>query len=404
MRSRGPLVCLLATLTACDLEKSSPINDLVIVGGRVIDPDSRTDSVRNVGITGGTITALTTSSLVGRDTIDAAGLAVVPGFIDLHAHGQDEENRPYQAMDGVTSALELEAGTSNVDEWYAVREGRSLINYGVSVGHARVRMAVMRDPGPSSPTGDGAHQLASNQEIGEIRRGIERGLERGGIGVGFGLQYTPAASRWEVLEAFRAAAHHSAPTFVHLRYVADQEPHSAVLALGEVLSAAAITGAPLHVLHVLSTAQRGTARLAQMIMEARERSIDVTTEVFPYTAGMTRLESALFDPGWRELFEMDYSDLEWTTTGERLTGATFDGYRRQGGWVILHYPVLTEDMLEQTLRAPFVFVSSDGRLHDGRGHPRGAGSFARLIGRYVRERKALRSEVFSIGVEISERR
>jgi len=363
--------------------------DLVILGGRVIDPESRTDGVKNVAITGGSIAAMTTSPISGRDTIDATALVVAPGFIDLHAHGQDDENYRYYAMDGVTSALELEIGSADVDAWYAARRERSRINYGVSVGHGRVRMAVMHDPGQTSPIGDGAHRLATESEVSEIRRRIEHGLQQGGVGVGFGLQYTPAASRWEVLESFRAAGRVGAPTFVHLRYVADQEPHNAVLALEEVLAAAAISGAPLHVLHVLSTAQRGTPRLVQMIEEARARGIDVTSELFPYTAGMTRLESALFDPGWRELFEMDYGDLEWTRTGERLTAATFDRYRKEGGWVVLHYPVLTDQMLERTLAASFVFVSSDGRLENGRGHPRAAGTYARLLGRYVRERKAL---------------
>jgi len=369
--------------------RGSVTHDLVILGGRVIDPESGSDSIRNVGISNGAVAALTSDAIQGRDTITAGGLVVAPGFIDLHAHGQDEENRRYQAMDGVTTALELEIGTEDVDGWYAAQGEGSLINYGVAVGHPRVRLAIMHDPGPRLPSGDAAHRESTADEIVAIRRRVELGLDQGAIGVGFGLQYTPGASQWEVLELFRAAAAAHAPAFVHLRYVADREPHNSVAALEEVLTAAAITGTPLHVLHVLSTAQRGTPKLVQMIDEARARGLDVTTELFPYTAGMTRLESALFDPGWRELFEMDFNDLEWIATGERLTATTFDRYRKMGGLTILHYPVLTEEMLEQTLSKPFVFVSSDGRLEQGHGHPRGAGTFARLLGRYVRERKAL---------------
>jgi N-acyl-D-aspartate/D-glutamate deacylase len=89
--------------------------DLVILNGRVIDPESRTDAIRNLGISNGTIKVLSTARLSGRTVIDARGLIVAPGFIDLHQHGQDEENYRFKAMDGVTTALELEVGTGDVD-------------------------------------------------------------------------------------------------------------------------------------------------------------------------------------------------------------------------------------------------------------------------------------------------
>src|SRR3954451_21574741 len=109
--------------------------DLVIRGGRVIDPESKLDAVRNIGITGGKVRAVSAASLTGRSTIDAKGLVVAPGFIDLHAHGQDAENYRYKAMDGVTTALELEIGVGDVNAWYAEREGKALVNYGASTGH-----------------------------------------------------------------------------------------------------------------------------------------------------------------------------------------------------------------------------------------------------------------------------
>ncbi len=121
--------------------------DLVILNGRVIDPESKLDAVRNIGITKGTIKSITTKSLKGRMAINARGLVVSPGFLDLHQHGQDAENYRVKAMDGVTTALELETGTADVDRWYAEREGKTLINYGVSVGHVPVRIKVMHDSG-----------------------------------------------------------------------------------------------------------------------------------------------------------------------------------------------------------------------------------------------------------------
>jgi N-acyl-D-aspartate/D-glutamate deacylase len=181
--------------------------DLVILNGRVVDPESKLDGVRNIGITGGKIRAITAAPIRGRNTIAAAGLVVAPGFIDLHSHGQDEENYRFKAMDGVTTALELEVGSGDIDRWYGEREGKALINYGVSIGHIPARMAVMRDPGTFLPSGEAAHRAATPAEIIQLKERVEQGLKRGALGVGFGINYTAAASRWEILELFRVWLH-----------------------------------------------------------------------------------------------------------------------------------------------------------------------------------------------------
>jgi hypothetical protein len=158
--------------------------DVVIVNGRVLDPESNLDAVRSLGITGKTIAAVSTERLTGRTTIDATGAIVVPGFIDLHAHGQVGEVYQLRASDGVTTALELEVGAADIDAWYRQRASGQVINYGVSVGHIPVRMAVLRDPGAFLPTGAGAHQAASRGEIAGIVRRIEQGLDRGAVSIG----------------------------------------------------------------------------------------------------------------------------------------------------------------------------------------------------------------------------
>src|SRR5260370_117008 len=126
---------------------ASPTYDIVLSSGRVLDPASGLDGIRHVGITGRKIAAVSAQALRGRIELDATGLIVAPGFIDLHSHGQTPENYRYKAMDGVTTALELEVGVSPVREWYAAREGRSLINFGASSGHVPARMAVMKATG-----------------------------------------------------------------------------------------------------------------------------------------------------------------------------------------------------------------------------------------------------------------
>ena len=133
---------------------------------------------------------------------------VAPGFIDLHSHGQDDENYRVQALDGVTTVLELEVGTGDVDVWYVQRECNALINFGASVGHIPARIEVMHDPGDFLPVADAADRAATEDEISAIVGVIERGLERGALAVGFGIDYTRAVSRWEIIEAFRVAAKH----------------------------------------------------------------------------------------------------------------------------------------------------------------------------------------------------
>ena len=357
--------------------------DLVIRNGRVIDPESGLDAVRTVGISAGKIRSVSATSLDGRAAIDATGLAVAPGFIDLHSHGQDEENYRYKAMDGVTTALEMEVGVADVDAWYDKRESQTLINYGAAIGHIPVRMGVMRDPGNFLPTGDAAHRAATDAEIAECRRQIERGLARGALGVGMGMQYTPAASRWEILEMFRGAARYGAACFVHLRYAGGES----VAALEEVMAASAVTGAPVHVAHITSSGLRATPRLLQTIAEARARRLDITTELYPYTAAMTGIESALFDPGWQSVLGIGYHDLQWAATGERLTAESFARYRRAGGGVILH--MIPQAAVDAAIASPFAMIASDGGLRNGKGHPRSSGTFARVLGRYVRETGAL---------------
>ncbi len=387
------LICLLMIISVtsqfCDRKTSSGTKeyDLVILNGRVIDPESNLDAIRNIGIKEGSIQLITENQIKGKTTINAQGLVVAPGFIDMHQHGQDKENYTYKVMDGVTTALELEMGTADVDRWYSEREGKAFINYGVSIGHVPLRMKIMHDPGGFAPVADAVYRAASDSEIVMLKEGIEHGLNRGALGVGFGLMYTPAATRWEILEMFRIAGKTKAPCYVHMRYAGLKEPNSCIAALEEVISASAITGAPLHVVHITSLGFSYTPRMLQMIKEARSRDIDITVECYPYTATQTTIESAVYDEGWQESFGITYSDLQWAATGERLTAESFAKYRKTGGMVIAHS--IPEDVVKSTIADSIVLIASDGMLEGGKGHPRGTGTFARVLGKYVREEKLL---------------
>jgi dihydroorotase len=375
--------------------------DLVIEGGRVIDPASGLDAVRNVGVKDGRIAAVTEKKIEGRQTVDAGGLVVSPGFIDLHAHGQDPASNRLQAADGVTTALELEIGVWPIAPWLESRRGRAVIHYGATSGHQPARVKVMHgiDAGHMAtsrdaklqealrqigPQPDYSHKAATPEQIGELQTLIERGLDEGGLGIGMGITYTPAATRAEILRVFETAAKRQVPVYVHLRANSAFGERSAVGPFQEVISDAAATGASLHIVHLNSTADEDAKIALGMIRGARERGLDVTTETYPYTAGSTRLESALFD-NWPAENDHRYDLLQWIATGERLTKETYDKYRKEGGWVIIHGR--KEETMEWILAQPDVMIASDGiPFVGGLSHPRGAGTFSRVLGHYVRER------------------
>lgn len=369
--------------------------DLLIVGGRVMDPATGMDAVRDVAVADGRIVAVAEGGLAGRDTLDAAGLVVAPGFIDLHAHGQDTASARLQALDGVTTALELEIGVYPVGEWLASRQGTAPIHYGATVSHpgARVKLLTGVDVGhPSTQPPDAPNPFASpavyepieEERLPELSRLVEAGLDEGALGIGFGITYTPGASRTEIYRLFQLAAARGVPAYVHLRGAGSG---GTLGAFQEVIANAASTGAPLHIVHLNSSADEMAPIALEMIRGARERGVDITTEAYPYTASATYIESALFD-SWEGRPDSVYRRLQWPGTNERLTAETFRQRRAEGGWVVIHGR--SEEMNEWIVAQPDVIVASDGIPFLYRAvHPRGAGTYARVLGHYVRERGAL---------------
>ena len=371
--------------------------DLVIAGGRVLDPESQRDATLTVGIRDGRVEAIEEGMLDGREILDATGLVVAPGFIDLHAHGQDPVSSRYQARDGVTTALEFELGVYPVAAWYAAREGRAFINYGASVSHQAARQRAMGS-GLAEMNGEGTFTLgvsgddalyreATDEELETLGLAMERGLDEGGLGFGFGLSYTPGASHEELLHLFEVAANRSVPSFVHLRSSAAFRRGGALAPFQEVVANAAATGAAVHIVHLNSSAGGSAEEALEFVRGAQSRGIDVTKEAYPYTASASLIESALFD-GWSDRADEAYDVLQWVETGERLTRDTFDQYRRQGGWVITHGR--SESLNEWIVSQPDVIAASDGiPFSQGKAHPRAAGTFARILGFYTRERAVL---------------
>jgi N-acyl-D-aspartate/D-glutamate deacylase len=408
MRQRYGLFCLLLSaiaLGACQPGPSRPESspaalfeapELVFRDARVMDPESGFDAIRDVGIADGMIVAISEVPLEAPEIVDASGLVLAPGFIDLHAHGQDAVSNRLQALDGVTTALELELGVYPVADWIASREGDAVIHYGASVGHLGARIKLFHDADLGSwatlspertdlvTFSDFENKDTNEEERTELKQLMQRGLDEGGLGFGLGITYTPGASRSEIFEIFQLASEREVPLFIHTR---GSNSGGTLGAFQEGIANAAATGASLHFVHLNSSSGELAPVVLALIRGAREYGIDVTTEAYPYTAGSTRIESASYD-SWVGRSDVDFSRLQWPATGERLTAESFARYREEGGWVISHGR--REETNAWIVAQPDVMVASDGiPFLYGPAHPRGAGTFSRILGHYARDQQTI---------------
>lgn len=363
--------------------------DVVVRGGRVIDPETGLDGIRNIGIRGDRIEAIASGELQGKRVLDARGLVVSPGFIDLHQHGQKAEDYRLKAFDGVTTALEMEIGTADFSRFLADRKHGALINYGSTADYDAARALALHAPvGAESllpPAGPATNDPATPEQVRQIMATVEEQINAGALGIGMGIQYVPGASRAEVLQMFQLAARHHLPVYTHVRSMGRTEPGSSIESVGEVIGDAAVSGASLHIVHVNSSCLKDSPQCLDMIAGARARGLDVTVEAYPYTAGMTEINSAFFNPGWQQKFGISYDSLAVPDTGERLNRESFDKLHADPTPnKILIY--LNEDAtVDKIILNPLVMIASDGAM----GHPRGSGTYCRILARYVREQKSL---------------
>jgi N-acyl-D-aspartate/D-glutamate deacylase len=381
------LACFLALLFG--INSSFAISyDLVLEGGRVIDPETKLDAIRNVGISNGIVQIVTTDSLTGEEVLNVSGLIVAPGFIDLHSHAaMTIAGQKYQARDGVTTALELEAGLFPVDQSLALLKDRAFINYGVSVGYLSVRGAV------KGSFSKGFSESVNDKEMDNVLKLLEDGLHNGGIGIGYPLDYiSSVVSESELLRGFELAAKKEVPIFIHMRRGATPGD---VTGLEEVVQLGLQTSASIHICHINSNALSGIEDFLTIVRKARSDGLDVTVEAYPYTAGSTFIGAEVFDRDWQNIYGISYSDIEWPLTGERFTKETWKEYRAKyrndrSKNIVNHNN--SEAFLQKSLIDPIVMIASDAMQMEemnSRVHPRSTGTYARFLGRYVREKKLI---------------
>jgi len=389
--------------------------DLVILNGRVMDPESNLDAVRNVGVKDGKIANLTENTISGKETIDATGHVVAPGFIDLHVHGQDPYAVKLMLRDGVTTVLEIEAGAWPVTDYYDERKGKWQANYGASVGHVWARVEAMDHVHPhglglysdviNKTAADGSKwstKRSTPDELKAILAKVDKGLRDGGIGLSFPVGYYTAVGSPEVQAVAGLAKQYNSFITTHVRYLA-QIPPSGYLGVEELMSVALTNDVPLIVHHVPSNCLALTPDCLDLIDQAQKAGHKVAGEFYPYTAGSSIIGADYLAPGFQERTGMDYKDITYVKTGETMTEELLAKYRKQdpGGLMIMRH-IKEEDMLAAFKREG-VFVGSDGVPFTddkggipgwdapygvGNGHPRGAGTHAKFL-RMVRDKNVI---------------
>jgi len=397
--------------------------DLVLAHGRVMDPESGLDAVRHVGIKAGKIVAISEKPLQGNKVVDVTGKVIAPGCIDLHSHSQELPGARMQACDGVTTQLELEAGMLPVADYYSARikEGRP-INFGCSASWASARVAVMQNVKPKATWDfleyaltlkDWTHRLATREQEDQIMAMVEEGLKEGGIGIGILGAYAPEYGKKENYRLHQLAARYGVPTFTHVRWTGMIEPKSSFESYQEVIAMSAATGAHVHICHFNSSSGRDIEACARLVADAQKRGVKISTEAYPYGAGSTSISAAFFrNPDWPKRFGLNYSDMVYLKTGERLTKERLAELQEKdpGALILLHF--LTPDkragdqeLLDRSVLFPNGAIASDSmpwqvggkNLHgdvwpmpeNAIAHPRSAGCFSKVLGRYTRERKVL---------------
>ncbi|MHC5797078.1 amidohydrolase family protein [Lacisediminihabitans sp. FW035] len=410
-----------------DRTDRSPVTlcDVLFIGGRVIDPETGLDRIRNVGIRNGVITYIGPDRAGADEVVDVSGLVVAPGFIDLHSHAQSPLGLRLQAQDGVTTALDLEGGALPVGLYYdrAETEGRP-INFGFSASWALARMAVLDrvnlpdnrdvDPLPNAvhvferhQSGERFNSLASDYEVAQILALVEQGVSEGGLGVGVLLGYAPDSGRDEYFRTAQLAQRLGVPTFTHSRQMSEVEPGSSLDGALEIISSAAGTGAAMHLCHVNSTSLRRIDVISGALEKAQSAGNTVTTEAYPYGRASTAIGAAFFEPDKLHRLGIGARAVRYMPTGERV--ADLERLTRlreidpRGLCVVDLLDADDPGDLAKLLRGltlPGGAIASDamplvanGRpLHDdwplpveAFSHPRSAGCFARTFGWLVRE-------------------
>lgn len=373
--------------------------DLAIQNGYVIDPSARIYSRLNVGVKNGRIAAVTSDEISGRVEIDAAGFVVSPGFIDMHMHEDpyDEEKGSFQFLIshsmlkmGVTTVVGGNCGIGTmknpVDYLNAVDRLGYPVNIGMLSPHEKLRAAFCDFS---------RYEPADQFDIDRMSELLQIHLDGGCLGLSLGMEYIPGVNKAEATALMRVAEKNHKIVTVHQRSDGDR----ALSSVEEVIAYAAETGVKLQISHLSSMCSFGSMDEAISIIDSsRSKGLDVLFDGYPYYAFCTAIGSAVFDEGF--LKKYDYGDEYYARLqvdpgylqGKEMNKNAFRALREKdpGALVVAH--LLNGEEVDRCITHPASVVVSDGLYNNGQGHPRGSGTFPRLIREYVIEKKLLTLE------------
>ena len=385
--------------------------DIVLRGGRVIDPETGLDAVADVAVSDGRIAFIGNGAVSASVDLDVAGQVVTAGFVDLHSHTTGIAGNQLRALDGVTTALELEAGFTPVSMAYEYCAAHGLpVNYGFAASWANARMEAVGGIGLQSRlenfwaniASPSFQRPASPAELTAITGRLAAELADGALGIGVLTGYAPHTDPGEYLRVAALAAEAGVPTFTHARDLTDFVPATLIDGAEEIVRAAAETGAHMHYCHVNSTSLRHIDRVHDLVSRAQAAGSRVSTEAYPYGSGMTGIGAAFLAPERLHERGLLPSDLTYAPTGEQVASAERLRELRAtdpGGLAIIrHLDESDADDRAVLLRAltfPDAVVASDAMPltwpagspaepgwplpPGGITHPRTAGTFARSL-------------------------
>jgi cytosine/adenosine deaminase-related metal-dependent hydrolase len=358
---------------------------IVLRRGRVIDPETGLDSISDVRILGRRITDIGNGLASAATDIDVAGHVVTAGFIDLHSHTAEAAGLQLRALDGVTTALELEAGFTPVSKAYeyCAAEGRP-VNYGFAASWAHARMEAVGGIGLTSRrenfwanmAAPAFQRRASPAQLAVITGSLAADLADGALGIGVLVGYAPHIEPQEYLQVAALTAKAGVPTFTHARDLAEFVPATLIDGAEEIVRAAGETGAHMHYCHINSTSLRHIDRVHDLVSRAQAAGSRVSTESYPYGSGMTGIGAAFLAPerlGERGLVP---SDLTYAPTGEQVASAERLRELRAadpGGLAIIRHLDESDPadraVLLRALTFPDAIVASDAMPVTWPGHP-----------------------------------
>lgn len=366
--------------------------DVKIVNGKILDVVNKTIIEGDVGIKDGKITDIGLVPYEAKEVIDAANKYISPGFIDIHMHEEDfslTKRKEYDIADtmlnmGVTTSVVGNCGNNrqSIEELYDfIQKHGNPVNYMSFIGHNYLRNEVGNTD---------IYKGSSKEQLSKMQSLVASAIEFGAIGMSYGLEYCPGISTEEAIDVAKEI-HGRKDLLLAAHYRKDSK--FALDAIREMALIGKETDMPFQISHLSSCSAFGNMTEAlNLIEELIYSGIDLSVDAYPYAAFSTFIGSAVFDEGCFELWDKSYDSIMLTEEpfkGMFCDKELFEKARRDYPKMLAVAYVMNEEEIIEALNHPLVMIASDGIYRNHSGHPRGAGTFPRVIGHYARDKKAV---------------